>query len=1187
MNAKLSITSLAAVIAAALASVGSAQTTFTEDFTGATTSNQWFYFNGACLTAGGSAGTGTTGLVAGYLPSCASIQSSYYATRPDGDPTLVGGNSGTLPDPVTKGALRFTNGYPYGHNENGAIVSGSAFNAGQGVQITFKTVTYRGDSGGAGNDGADGMSFYLIDATKFPSAPASTPTASAVWNGLGSFGGSLGYTCSNNNAPYDGLVGGYLGLGIDEYGNFLNGVNLEPGAANTGSLGDNTALGFGYVPGRIGLRGYGSISWAYLNATYPTDYPTSLSTAQRQAAVQSTCKTGTLWNYSVATPTNTNTSIADYAPIITGSNPVTGAYSVLTGVQIANESANTRPAATPIFYNLKITQDGLLSFSYSNNGGTTYNPVISAQSIAASNGALPAQLYFGFAGSTGGSTNVHEILCFKAVPINQSTSSASGNEKQTSEVQTTSQAYFAYYDPNDWTGRLTAYGLVDTAGILTLQAQSTWDAQCVLTGVTASGTCPTSQVAGPTAAEAPTSRVMLTWNGLDTSGSVGTLGVPFETGGSSGITSTELSTLDAGDASPGTANRLNYLRGTRNPGTLEINSAGQGLYRARDGVLGDIVDSSPVWVGAPNSPYVLSWMDRFVGTSDLTPENSASYMAFQTAQQSRVNVVYVGANDGFLHGFRSGIEDVNGNITNTAVNDGQEVLAYMPGAVLNDIHQYSTNATTEAADVTLDYSNTQYTHNFYVDATPGSGDLFYQGAWHTWLVGGLGAGGSAIYALDITNPTATSFAEGNAAAVVRGEWNASTITCVGNVNCGKSLGNTYGTPQIRRFHNGMWGAVFGNGYGSVNGDAGIFVMTVNQSSGAVQFYYLSAGAGTGNGIAYVAPADLDGDHITDYVYAGDLKGNIWRFDLTSGTATSWAAGAAPLFKTASGQPITTQLVLASAVTSGSATPRLLVAFGTGQRTQFTNTTPLTYVSGNQALYGVWDWNLTTWNATSAAQYASLTTAQAGTAGLTSPYTMGPSNLQLQTFTAATGGVDTSDNTLTWEQCTSSTACTAGVFGWRATLINTNGDTTGANGTGSPIVEQVVSTPSLFEGAFIVNSTIPASNSPLVCTTPNTDTGVLYVISVVTGGTFTSTSPVGNGSNTFASAFVNYNDTKLAGLTTNETGSVTILNTQEGTTFVLGQDIAVPALGSAAPGTLTQISLPLNTATNRVTWIQLR
>jgi type IV pilus assembly protein PilY1 len=1181
MNARISITALAAAVAATLSSVTPAQTTFTEDFTGAGTTNAWYYYNGACLTAGSTSGTGTSGLVAGQVPSCASIMSSYYARAQDADASLVGGNSGTLPDPRGSGALRFTNGYPYGHGENGAIVSGSAFNAGQGVQITFKTVTYRGDSGGTGQDGADGMSFYLIDATQFPIAP-SNPTSSTVWNGIGSWGGSLGYTCSNANPPYDGLVGAYLGLGIDEYGNFLNGVNLEPGAFDTGQLGDNTALGFGYVPGRIGLRGYGSISWASLNSRFPTYYPTALSTSQRQAAVQNTCKTGTLWNYGIATPSNTGTTVADYAPIVSGTSPVTGAFSVLTGVSIANESALTRPAATPIFYNLKITQDGLLSFSYSNNGGTTYNPVITAQSISASNGALPSQLYFGFAGSTGGDTNIHEILCFKAVPINQSTSSASGNEKQTSEVQQTSQAYFAYYDPNDWTGRLTAYGLTDTGGILTLQPQSSWDAQCVLTGVLAGSSCATSLVAGPTAAEPPASRVMLTWNGLDTAGIPGTAGVKFETGG---ITAAELANLDAGDASSTNANRLNYLRGTRSPGVLEINSAGAGLFRARDGVLGDIVDSSPVWVGAPNSPYVLTWQDRFVGATDLTPENSASYLAFQTAQQSRLNVVYVGANDGFLHGFRSGTEDINGNINNTAVNDGQEILAYMPGTVLNDIHQYSSVARTEATDVTLDYSNTQYAHNFFIDATPGTGDLFYAGAWHTWLVGGLGAGGAAIYALDITNPTTSVFAETNAAAVVKGEWSASTITCVGNNNCGKSLGNTYGTPQIRRFHNGKWGAVFGNGYGSSNGDAGIFVMTVDQTSGAVLFYYLSAGAGTGNGIAYVAPADLDGDHITDYVYAGDLKGNVWRFDLTSGTATSWAAPTAPMFTTASGQPITTQLVLASAIVAGG-NPQLMVAFGTGQRTQFTNTTALTYVSGSQSLYGVWDWNLSTWNATSAAQYSSLTTTQARAAGLTSPFTMGPSNLQAQSFTVTAAGVDTSNTAITWEQCTTSSSCNAGLFGWRATLPNTNLDTTGANGTGSPITEQIVSTPSLFQGAFIVNSTVPASNSPLVCTAPSTDTGVLYVVSVINGGTFSSAS-TGGGPTSFASAFVNFNDTKLAGLATNTTGSVTILTTLENTNFVLGQDIAVPALGSAAPGTLTQINLPLNTATNRVTWIELR
>ena len=201
------------------------------------------------------------------VPSCISIASSYYAQAQDKDPALVGGyagvsgNSQTLPDPVGKGALRFTNGYPYGHGENGAIVSSGAFNAGQGIQITFKAVVYRGDSGGAGKDGADGMSFYLIDGAVGPTSP--------LWNGIGSWGGSLGYTCSNANPPYDGLIGAYLGLGIDEYGNFLNGTTLVSGyGGSNNATGDNSAYGYGYKPVRIGLRGNGNVSWAYLNANY-------------------------------------------------------------------------------------------------------------------------------------------------------------------------------------------------------------------------------------------------------------------------------------------------------------------------------------------------------------------------------------------------------------------------------------------------------------------------------------------------------------------------------------------------------------------------------------------------------------------------------------------------------------------------------------------------------------------------------------------------------------------------------------------------------------------------------------------------------------------------------------------------------------------------------------------------------
>jgi len=205
-------------------------------------------------------------------------------------------------------------------------------------------------------------------------------------------------------------------------------------------------------------------------------------------------------------------------------------------------------------------------------------------------------------------------------------------------------------------------------------------------------------------------------------------------------------------------------------------------------------------------------------------------------------VVYVGANDGFLHGFRAGSFDVNGVFVNTG-NDGQEVMSYMPGSLLQSaaasgapggctnnsntgttvqqIHGVTPaiGANAQCVEPTLDYANTQFGHNFYVDATPGTGDLYYSGNWHTWLVGGLGAGGAAIYALDVTNP---SYSEGSASSTVIGEWNAGTINCALVANCGNNLGNTYGTPQIRRLHDGNWAAIFGSGIGSQSGDAGIY-----------------------------------------------------------------------------------------------------------------------------------------------------------------------------------------------------------------------------------------------------------------------------------------------------------------------------------------------------------------------------
>jgi type IV pilus assembly protein PilY1 len=963
MNAKASVVAIFFALALSVASAPRAQSIVSEDFTGASTNSKWYSFNGACLTASTAAES------PGTVPGCTTILPTYYHANSDPnvatdhDSALVGGNSGYLgsssapssvsaqvADPVGFGALRFTNGRPYGHKENGAIVGPyDPFPTGAGVQITFKTLTYRGDSGGNGatgaahqNDGADGISFFLMDGSVAP--------------GIGAWGGSLGYSCSNSNKPYDGLVGAYLGLGIDEYGNFLNGTANTLGVTNPQSMGDNTASGGGQYANRIGLRGAGSVSWANLNSLYGTNpndttkpyYPTSLSltcgsgtvlnslnqcasctsgtyvlgtnscdscttgtfvsgtnmcasclagqgyvasnqscnscssgsylvgstcdscaagytfdtgtskcystsscgsgytfngtnvlsqqcatcssgwtydpssnsctkvgrtprtptfaypntgtittttpanapatqVAANQAtpttvapsnanaltAVQNTCKTGLLYNWSTGSGVATATPIMDY-PAISGGNAVLTASG-----PIANESATTRADAVPIMYNLKITQDGLLSLTYSYNGGAT-TKVLTNQSITASNGTLPNSFRFGFAGSTGGASNIHEILCFKATPAQSSNSSGSVNVYQNPTLKNgTTQLFLAYYFPSDWTGQLTSQsiGFDTTTNSVVVNTLPNWDARCVLTGVNAiTGKCSTG-VASQTA-ESPDSRVMLTWNG--------TAGIPFRY---ASLSTAQQSALTAGTALANPADRVNYLRGDR---TNEVNSAGVGEFRARDSVLGDIINSSPQWLGPPQEPYEVlnSWVDKLYASAN-PPENATtrSYAAYQSTEASRANIVYVGANDGFLHGFRAGALDASGNL------DGSEVLAYMPATVLNNIHPVDSGGNVIAP---LDYSSTQYGHNYFVDATPAVGDIFFNGKWHTWLVGGLGAGGAAIYVLNVTDPS--QFSESTPAynpltdkGVVVGEWTPGTIKCVGNSTCGANLGNTYGT----------------------------------------------------------------------------------------------------------------------------------------------------------------------------------------------------------------------------------------------------------------------------------------------------------------------------------------------------------------------------------------------------------
>jgi type IV pilus assembly protein PilY1 len=1250
------------VVAALIIPLAAVAQSISEDFTQPAATQSWWFFNGACLTASTAGGSEPSTSSGGNLPGCVAIQPTYYREP------LVGGMqlTNTTPDNAGQGALRFTNGRPGGFSQNGGIVSTQPFPTGQGVSITFKTVTYMGNSGGAGKDGADGISFFLMDASQLNTSTI-TGVAAGDGNGLGSWGGSLGYTCSNANPPYNGLIGGYVGLGIDEYGNFLNGAANTLGETGTSATGDNTATGGGYQPGRIGLRGAGNVAWNTLTGAYGTNlgsalpyYPSSLTTSCLNAggtynantgncqpgngrvdsfyAVQKTCHDGTLYNYTTANaPTNAgpasltntaNTGNATATPKITpildyGALP--SGYLVLPGgTQIANEAATQRSQATPIFYQLKITQNGLLSLAYATCPPTSttcgaYTQVIKNYNITTSNGPLPPNFLFGFAGSTGGSTNIHEILCFKADPATSAAGSAAASERQSAKLENGIQAYFAYYNPsNGWTGRVTASSLAyDTFGNITIAATPNWDASCVLTG----GTCSTTGVTNMVA-QVAASRNILSWNG--TTGIVfaytslsGPQQTAIDLGDTSGSpsVSSEMCYPKASPAVPyWTAARIAYLGGDR---TCEVNSSGQGIFRRRTSVLGDVMDSSPVWVGAPDAPYSAVWVDR-LNAADPLSENATSaptYPTFVTGNQNRTQVVYVGSNDGLVHGFRSGYYNTanaactgaNPPATCFTNNDGQELLAYMPGAVVNSIHQWSnaapttTNPNPPGAAAQLDFSNPQYGHNYYVNATPYAGDLFYGNQWHTWLVGGLGDGGAAIYALDITNPGTTSpsgstltnpndsaaeqFVVGAAAnpSLVMGEWTPA-MSCSGNGTCGLNLGNTFGTPQIRRLHDGNWGVIFGNGFGSCTGDGGIYVGVVNPSNAALTFYYLSTRTGTGssgscvtsggNGIAYVTPADLDGDHITDYVYAGDLNGNVWRFDLTSANESTWTSTAPyKVFSTQAGQPITTQISVASGPPSPGLTPQVMLIFGTGQKVEVSNSSGATYATTQQAMFGVWDWNMSSWNSMSASTpYAA---EPSGTMGV-----LKQANLTAQVATppTCTNGVCTdveiqANATVCWfgqSLCASNNNS----FGWFLNLPSTQ--------------EQIIYNPELVAQAITVNSVVPAQNSPTGCTN-NNDTGYTYVLNAMTGGAFVQVFlPPAEALNPLVNSTAAYTDTKAIAMQTNATGSSFVTTNASGISYLIYEtNTSETVNGNILQGGSLGLNLPPNTTGRRLSWIELR
>ncbi|WP_426394839.1 pilus assembly protein [Ralstonia sp. R-29] len=403
--------------------------------------------------------------------------------------------------------------------------------------------------------------------------------------------------------------------------------------------------------------------------------------------------------------------------------------------------------------------------------------------------------------------------------------------------------YSASYNSSTWTGDVSGNSLsFDPKTGLPTQTQA-WSAQAKLGN------------------QSSTSRLIATSN------SVGTAqGVPFRF---ANLTTTNQGAL-SNSAVKNWNNQdfLNYLRGDQtNEGT-----SGKAVYRPRAFLLGDIVGSKVDAVGPP--------------IAVLSSATNPDYATFKSTYVNRKPVVYVGANDGMMHAF-------DGTVGNTT--SGNELFAYVPSFLYQGPCTSGTCTPTANGLASLGLTGTNFVHHAMVDATPQAFDIDLARAgntnwktvttsnWRTMLIGGLGKGGKGYYALDITDPT-TITTETALAGKVMWEFGGPSS----NASQG-TLGFTYGDPIVAKTKKYGWIVAVPSGYNNADGVGRLFIL--NPTNGAL-LESISTGVGSASspsGLAYASAYVADyTDNTTDSIYAGDLLGNVWRFDLT-GTPSSYPA----------------------------------------------------------------------------------------------------------------------------------------------------------------------------------------------------------------------------------------------------------------------------------------------------------
>lgn len=455
------------------------------------------------------------------------------------------------------------------------------------------------------------------------------------------------------------------------------------------------------------------------------------------------------------------------------------------------------------------------------------------------------------------------------------------------------------------TAAATSSAVLQTETLLyTASFRSTdWSGSLVARSVNPDGTAGTEQWNAETILAAADSATLIARKMYTSDGSGTPVALDFDEFGADQKTALNRDTSGTVDSLG--SERIDWLRGFEHPELRDREVSGT-VRR-----IGDLVSSDPQFM-----------FRRDYGNSLLADVEGSSYKTFRASSgyQDRVDVLFVGSNDGMLHAFHAGtpfIDDPDDPDTPPAKimnpDGGKELFAYMPSELL-----LPGSSGTHARIVEL--MDPEYDHRWFVDGTPAVADVYWGSeTWKTVVVGTMGAGGRTVFGLDVTDPE--SFDESK----VLWEFGYADADCTVGVTACREIGYGISQPTIARLSNGTWVAIFGNGYNSASHTAKLFV--VNIKTGQL-VHLLDTGVGTSanpNGLSAPVATDWPSGNLSvTRVYAGDLHGNVWRFNLNS--TPSFSA----LFSATDGDGVAQPITARPSVALMPGDPQqVVVLFGTG------------------------------------------------------------------------------------------------------------------------------------------------------------------------------------------------------------------------------------------------------------------